>query len=68
MVGGRHREIAFLVARTVSLVVLLAARIPAPFFRVDEVKAVLLALIEAHVVEDKELGLGAEVSGVSQAG
>src|SRR5262249_16204517 len=33
-----------------------------------EVKAVLLALIEAYVVEDEELGLSAEVSGVGKAG
>ncbi len=68
VVGGRHREVAFLVARTVAEVVLLAAGIPAPLLGVDEVEAVLLALVETHVVEDEELRLGAEVSGVGDAG
>ena len=68
VVGRRNREIAFLVARTIAEVVLHAARIPAAFFGVDEVVALVLVLVEAHVVEDEELGLGAEVGGVGQAG
>ena len=68
VVGGRNREIAFLVARTVAQIVFHAARVPAAFFGVDEVEAVLLALIEAHVVEDEELGFGAEVGRVRQSG
>ena len=68
VIGRRHREIAFLVARTVAQIVLFAAGVPAAFFRVDEVEAVLLALIEADVVEDEKLGFGAEVGGVGHAG
>ena len=67
MIGGRNREIAFLVARPVAEVVLLAAGIPAAFFGVDEVEAGVLVLIEADVVEDEELGFGAEVGGVGEA-
>ena len=67
MIGGRHREVAFLVARPVAQVVLLAAGIPAAFFGVDEVEAGVLVLVEADVVEDEELGFGAEVRGIADA-
>src|SRR5581483_2108080 len=36
-------------------------------FRVDKVKAMLLALVETNVVEDEELGLRAKVCGVRYA-
>ena len=39
VIGGRHREIAFLVARTIAEIVFLAAGIPAAFFGVNEVEA-----------------------------
>ena len=68
VVGGRDGEIAFLVTRPVSQVVLLAPGIPAAFFRIDEVVAVLLGLIEADIVKNEELRLGAEVGGVGNAG
>ena len=68
VVGGRNRKIAFPVAGAVAEIVLFPARVPAAFFGVDEIKAVLLALIEAHVVEDEELGFGAEVGGVGDSG
>ena len=68
VIGRRHREIAFLVARAVSQVVFLATGIPATLFRVDEIKAVLFPLIEADVVKNEELGFRAEVRGVGDAG
>ncbi len=68
VVGGRHREVAFLVARTVAEIVFLAAGVPAALFGVDEVEAEVLALIEADIVEDEELQLGAEVDGIGDAG
>ena len=68
MIGGRHREVTFLVAGTVAKIVLHAAGIPASLFCVDEVEAVLLTLIEADIVEDEELSFGAEVGGVCNAG
>ena len=67
VIGGRNREIAFLVARPVAEVVLLAAGIPAAFFGVDEVEAGVRVLIEADVVEDEELGFRAEVGRVGEA-
>jgi hypothetical protein len=65
VIGGRHREVAFLVARPVAQVVLLAARIPAALFGVDEVEAGMLVLVEADVVENEELGFGAEKRGIA---
>jgi hypothetical protein len=38
------------------------------FLGIDEIKAMLLALVEANIVEDKELGLGAKVRGIGDAG
>ena len=67
MIGGRDRKIAFLVARPVAQVVLRAAGIPAALFGIDEVVAGVLILIEAHAVEDEELGFGAEVGRVRDA-
>ena len=67
MIGGRHREVAFLVARPVAEIVLAAAGVPAAFLGIDEVEAGVLVLVEADVVEDEELGFGAEVSRVGDA-
>ena len=67
MVRGRHREVAFLVARAIAQVVLPPARIPAPFLGVDEVVTLVLILIEADVVENEELGFRAEIGGVGNA-
>ena len=37
VIGGRHREVAFLVARPVAQIIFAAARVPAAFLGVDEV-------------------------------
>src|SRR5579864_2096036 len=68
MVRRWNREISFLVSRPVSEIVLLPPRIPPPFFRIDEVKPVLLALIKSNAVEDEELRLSAEICCVRNAG
>ena len=44
------------------------ARVPHALDRVEVVVARVLVLVEAHGVEDEELGLGAEVGGVGDAG
>ena len=67
MIGGRYREVAFLVARPVAQVVFFAAGIPAALFGVDEIEAGMLVLIEADVIEDEELGFGAEIGGIADA-
>ena len=67
MIGGRHREVAFLVARPVAQVVSLAAGIPAALFGVDEVEAGVLVLVEADVIENEELRFRAEIGGVADA-
>ena len=67
VIGGRNREVAFLVARPVAQVVLFAAGIPAAFFGIDEVEAGVLILIEPDVVEDEKLGFGAEIRRVGDA-
>src|ERR1700722_7089345 len=67
MICGRDREITLAVARTVAQIVLFPARVPPSLFSVDVVKAVLLALVEAAVVEDEKLSFGAEVSRVGNA-
>ena len=46
----------------------LTAGVPAAFLGVDEVVAGVRVLIEADVVEDEELGFGAEIGGVGEAG
>src|ERR1039458_3580306 len=58
VIRGRHREVAFLIARPVAQVVFLAARIPAALFGVDEIEAAMLVLVEAYVVENEKLGFG----------
>src|SRR5437660_789616 len=68
MIGWRHREVSFLVARTITEIVLGAARVPASLFGIDKIKAVLLTLIEADIVKDEELSFSAEICSVSQAG
>src|SRR6185437_7107710 len=55
-------EVAFLVAWAITKIVFRAAGVPAALFRIDEVKPVLLALIEAHIVENKKLRFRAEES------
>ena len=68
-VRRRHREVAFLVARLVAEVRLLVlAAVPEPLDGVEVVVAVVVRLIEPHVVEDEELRLGAEVRRVGDAG
>src|ERR1039458_1574201 len=61
VVGRRHREVAFLVARAVAQVVLAAARVPTPFLGVDKVKTAVLILVETDVIENEELGFRAEI-------
>src|SRR5260370_21466496 len=65
VIGGRDREVAFLVARAVTEVVALAAGIPAAFLGVDEIEAGVLILVEANIVEDEEFGFRAEKGGVA---
>ena len=67
MIRRRNREVAFLVTRTVAEVVLLAPRIPASFFGVDEVIARVGVGVEADVVEDEELRFGAEIGRIGKA-
>ena len=68
VVGRRNGEVAFLHARTEAQVVLGAARVPAAFLRVNEIKAVLRRAVEAHIVKNVELGLRAEKRLVANAG
>ncbi len=67
MVGRRDREVAFLVARPVAQIIFGAAGVPAAFFRIDVIETGIRRLIETDVIEDKELGFGAKVSGVGDA-
>ena len=62
-VGRRDREVAFLPARAVAQVGRAALRplFQMPSFGVDRVHRAVLVLLEAHAVEDEELGLGAPV-------
>ena len=63
MIGGRYyRKVAFLVARTIAQVVLLAAGIPTALLGIDVVIAGVGGLVEANIVEDEELRLGAEIA------
>ena len=68
MIGGRHREVAFFEARAISQIVFRAARVPAALFRVNEIKTVLLTLVETDVIKNKKFRFGAEVGGIGQAG
>ena len=69
-VGRRDREVPLLVPRLVPEVrELLAAAVPGALVAVEEVVAgVGLRLIEAHVVEEEELGLRTHVRRVGDAG
>src|SRR5207244_4788045 len=51
MVSGGDREVAFLVAWTITQVVLLAAGIQTALRGTDDVVAVLLRRVNAHIVE-----------------
>ncbi len=64
-VDGRNREIALLVAGPVGQIGLATVLpgVPDPFFRVDVVITLVRVLIEAHRVEDVELGLRSPVRG-----
>ena len=72
-VGRRHGEVAFLVAQLVAEVglalrrVILAA-VPLAFVAIEVEVAAVGRLVEADVVEDEELGLGADEAGVGDAG
>ena len=67
MIGGRHREITFFVARPVAEIIFPAAGIPAAFFCVNKIEAAVLILVETDVIENEELGFGAEIGGVGDA-
>src|SRR5581483_10030846 len=53
---------------TIPQVMFFAARVPAPLLRVNEIKAMLLTLVKANVVEDEELGFGSEVGSIGKSG
>ena len=69
-VHRRHREVAALDGRPVAGVAVLVflAGVPGGFFGFDLHEAARHVDLPAHAVEDEELGLGAEVGGVAQAG
>ena len=67
MVGGSHREVSFAIAGPIPEIVRFPSRIPTPFLGVDVVKAGVCILIEANVIEDEELGFGAEIGGIGDA-
>ena len=69
VVHGRDGEVPLLVAGLEAEVRLLVAPgVPNALDRVDLVEGRALVLGEANVVEDEELGLGAEVDGVGDTG
>ena len=70
VVDRRDREVAALVAGLVAAVaaLLVATGVPGALDGVDVVVALVLVRLEADVVEDVELGLGAEEGGVGDAG
>ena len=73
LVHRRNREVALLVPRLVREVrrtveLAFASGVPHAFDRVEEVVAGVLVLVEAHRVEDVELGFRTEVRSVGQAG
>ncbi len=68
-IGGAHRKVAALEARLVAEVRLFdPRRVPGALRRIDLVVAAMLVLLVADLVEDEELGLGADVAGVGNAG
>ena len=67
LVGRRYREVALLVPRLVAQVrPFVGAAVPAALDRVDLVEPEVRPTVEAHVVEDEELRLGAEVGSVGE--
>src|SRR5699024_9991940 len=72
LVVRRDREVAALQTGLVPLVAavlgLVAVGVPHRLVGVDAVEAGVHAGLEAHVVEDVELGLGGEERGVGDAG
>src|SRR4029078_8827102 len=67
-VGGTDGEVAALEAWFVAEVRLLDARgVPGAFNRVDLVVAAVLVLLEAHLVEDEELGFGSDEARIGDA-
>ncbi len=70
VVDRRYGEVAALVAGLVAAVAALldASGVPRALDGVDVVVRLVLVRVEAHVVEHVELGLGAEVDGVGEAG
>ena len=67
VVRGRYREITFFIPGPVAEVVSFAAAVPPSFFGVDEIKAAVLVLIEADIVENEELGFRAKIGSVADA-
>ena len=68
-IDRRHREVSALdrgAVADIAFIELLAAR-PRAFLGADGIEAVVHGDIEAHVVEDEELGLGTEIGGVADA-
>ncbi len=69
LIGRRDREIALLVAQLVAQVRILdAAAIPLALDAIEVVVRFVRASVEAYVVEHEELGLGADVRRVGNAG
>jgi hypothetical protein len=69
VIHGRDREVTLLVTGLVPEVgVLLAPGVPSRFDRLDVVVALVLVLVEAHVVEHEELRLWPHVARVGNAG
>ena len=68
-VDRRHREIAALDAGAMAEIALLifGAGVVGAFLGVDVIEALVHADIEAHIVEDEELGFRAEIGGVADA-
>ena len=66
-VYGRQRYIAFFLANAVSEVLFGASRIPYTFRRLKPVAGAVDFVVIAYLIKDKELGFGAEVTGVGQA-
>ena len=68
-VGRRHGEVAFLVADLVAEVGILdATTVPFAFDAIEMVVAFVWTVVESDVVEDEELGFGADEAGVGDAG
>ncbi|MBA7589415.1 hypothetical protein ES708_31500 [subsurface metagenome] len=68
-VRRRNRKVPFFVPGLVAQVRRLnPSGIPAPFYRIDMVVALMLVLIETDVVEDEKLRLRSEIGGVGQLG